>query len=165
MRQQPVGEVAAARLGIDLDAGDEDAPVAAPAHAQGGRIDLEAMQPQLPVPERGPREVRLDRVESQPRATGGIVHLDVVQRQVRPQPLPVGVDALDGDGEPGRLRDAARDVLAVALDVRQHRVAQHQHQQGEAEVADPEQPDQRTAQPGRDQAGITAKTRNKVFAR
>ena len=64
----------------------------------------------------------------------------------------MGLDLADADGAVDRRADHALDVRPVVLDLRQHGIAQGEHQQGKTEIGgggEPEQHAQHRPQPWR----------------
>ncbi len=135
LRQQPVQPFAiVVRLRLDQHAADIEPAVGSALHFEVRTVDLQHIEPEVGDHKRFPGQGGGNLRQAQRRLAGTVMDHDIVEHQVRVQPMPGRMDGADGHRPRQRLARHLLDIRLVPVDVRQHQVAQTDHRCAENEV-------------------------------
>ena len=126
----------------DRNPGDEVLPGRVAPNVECRLVDAQEAQLDRSSRHRPPGQDCFNLRERQRRPSLYIADTHIAQRQIGVDAVPAGFDATDTDRLAEMLADHLFDVGSIGLDIGQDAIAQQQHQCDEAEIDDPENPDQ-----------------------
>ena len=140
--EYPVRDVAAPVSLAERNPGDEELPGRVAPNVECWLVDAQEAQLDRSSRHRPPGQDCFNLRERQRRPSLYIGDTHIAQRQIGVDAVPAGFDATDTDRLAEMLADHLFDVGSIGLDIGQDAIAQQQHQCDEAEIDDPENPDQ-----------------------
>ena len=138
--QHPVGELAAAiLLRLEQYPGDRNAALRVAPHRELQLVHFERVEAQIEKQKRPPRDYIDHARQHQRLAPARVEQAHVDQLELRAQAAPVGADPLHRHRQSHGLRHRLDDVGAIALDVREHPIAQSEEKDRNREERRPEE--------------------------